>query len=128
MQLRGLSSINYSSLSNSDVDRLYAQANANGDWSGKTAAGIEIIQRLATPEGFIFSVFGHSSFPLYQAIQLAHPNNPASFNAPQVAQTAVKTSAANVAKTIASVGSGIVEVAVGAAVIALVLFISSRRK
>ena len=111
---------------------MYAAANASKDFYGKTAAGIEIIHRLATPSGFAISVFGGSMFPKYAAIQVANPNNPASFNAPNVAQTELRHSAValekNVVSTVKTLGSGIVTVAISAAIIALVILINKGRK
>jgi len=95
MKLAGLSAIDYATLSDSKLDQAYSDAFNVGDSPAYTAAGVQIIARLASPTGFIESMFGHHQFPLWDAIQ-ASGKTTAGFVAPDVAQNAIVTSAGNI--------------------------------
>ena len=96
MQLYGLSAVvDYTTLSNSDLDALYATAFASGDSLTYTGAGVEILYRQETPLSAFEALFGRHRFPQYDAIQ-ASGKTTAGFVATDVAQRAVVTSAGTI--------------------------------
>lgn len=94
--------VDYAALSNSDLDSAYAAAFATGDSPIYTAAGDEIIQRLATPLSAFESALGIHRFPQWDAIQ-ASGRTTASFVATDTAQQAVVDASGNVVKKVESV-------------------------
>jgi hypothetical protein len=110
----GLSSVDYTTWSNSVLDDAYAASYASGDSQGYTAIGQEIVTREASVSSFVLNLFG-SRFPKFDAIQ---PGMTGGINFSDTARTAVATSAANVANSIdlgaklLTIGAVIVAVAV----------------
>lgn len=127
MKLLRLQGIDYTSLSSSALDDAYAAADTAGDSQTRAAIGVVIIDRLATPLGFVdslmTSVLGGGSFPQYDAIQ----TRVGGFVGSSAATQAVSVSAGNLAtqagtaiKTIA--GSGILILLAGGAIAVAYLF------
>lgn len=122
MFLRGLPVLDYASLSDGEVDTLYADAVRNKDSAGKVGAGLEIVHRLATSTAFFSQLnpFGSTNFPKYRAMVGVATGG---MVAPPVASESVERSAAALEKraldAAKSIGSGVVVVAASAAILAL---------
>ena len=128
----------YDTLSNSELDSLYASTYAS--FNGSTGAtkvswaqalqliAIDIVDRTANVGGFIEGIFGISKFPQYDAIQKTNPDI-MSYSQVNNAQTAVATSAANVASNVSNaVKIGLVGTAVVAVgLIALYIYVNRRK-
>ena len=95
-----LSAIDYSSMSDHDLDAAYAAAWNSGNTAAYTATGILIVQREATPIlGFVENLFA-TPFPQYDAIRASQGYFAGSIAAPE----ALAKSAGNVGKYLKSLG------------------------
>ena len=126
MKLAGLSAVDYSTLSDSALDQAYSDAFNVGDSPTYTAAGDQIVIRLATPTGAIEALFGKHEFPLWDAIQ-ASGKTTAGFVATDVAQQAVLTSSGNLIDSVKSWGSIGGVLLIGAALMVVVLKFHPRK-
>lgn len=84
------------SLSNSDLDDYYANADRQGDIQARTLAGFEIENRMGGMLGFVESGVGYSPFPQYEAIQARLGRQTDAQNA----QGSIHDAAANVVTTV----------------------------
>lgn len=125
MHLNALNTIDYSTLSDEEVDSMYADAVANNDNAAKVAAGIEIVHRLATPGAFFSQLnpFAETNFPKYRSLLVSATKG--MVEAPE-AGTSVRQSASELEQrgiaAAKSIGSGAVVIAVSAALIAAFIF------
>jgi hypothetical protein len=107
-----LRAIDYSGMSDSELDTAYSNAMARGDSQSAAGAGVEINDRLATATGFVQSLYSQP-FPKFTAIQASGVTT-AGFVSADVANQAVQTNAARVGATIEkyATGGGIILIAV----------------
>lgn len=125
MHLNGLNTLNYSRLSDTELDDMYAVAVERRDNAGKVAAGLEIVQRLATPSAFFSQLnpFASTNFPKYRSLLYKAAGG---FVVAPVASESVKRSAEELQEksvtAIKNIGSGAVIIAASAAIIALLIF------
>jgi hypothetical protein len=122
--LQGLAAIDYTALSDSDLDTTYAEAMAKGDSQGAAGSGAEINDRLATAGSFVQSLFSQP-FPKFSKIQASGVTT-AGFVSSDVAKQAVQTSAANVEQGIehfaVNLGGGLII----AGLLALMVYASAK--
>lgn len=129
MHLNGLNTLNYSRLSDRELDNMYAAAVERRDNAGKVAAGLEIVQRLATPSAFFSQLnpFASTNFPKYRS--LLYTVTSGMVVAP-VASESMARSAEELkeksAAAIKNIGSGAVIIAGSAALIALLIFLRKK--
>lgn len=129
MHVSGLNAVNYASLSDSEVDDMYADAVARRDNAGKVAAGLEIVQRLATPSAFFSQLnpFASSNFPKYRS--LLYTATAGMVVAPVAGESVQRSATELKEKSVAamkSIGSGAVIIAGSAALIALLIFMRKK--
>lgn len=121
-----LRAVDYTGLSDSDLDRAYSVAYQQHDSVTQSAIGVEIVDRLASVSGFAFSLFGQNPFPLYNDIQ----KRTGGFVASDAAQQSVLTESGNLVTqaehAAASIGKWAVLGVAGAAVLAL-LFVFRKK-
>lgn len=113
--LSGLNALDYSTLTDSQLDDMYAAAVTKYDNAGKVGAGLEIVQRLATPGAFWgqLNPFSATNFPKYRSMVYQATGG---MIVPPVASESVARGVA----ALKPFGSGVVIIAASAAVLALI--------
>lgn len=92
-------------MSDGDLDAAYdAVFKADNDQTSLAILGTEIASRLASVGAFLWGAVGGDSFPLYEADLGVMQQNTS-------AQTAIQTSASNVASSLTGWGAGVMIVA-----------------
>lgn len=122
MKLHGLQALDYTSLSNSDLDNAYAAAYAANDNATYTAMALEINSRNASVSGFLLNLTG-SPFPQYDSIQASKGEFVASEAAPQAVVTSASNLATEAGQAVKSIaGTGILVLLAGGVIAAAYLF------